>query len=394
MAKKAGKRGHGEGTIYQRPDGRWTAQVTFGHDAEGKPKRVTFYGKTRKEVQEKLDKTRAELQAGTFAEPSKITLGEWLIKWLTVYVRPKVKPGSYANYDHIARTHIIPALGNIPLQYLRTNVIQEFYNQKIKNGRLNGKGGLSPRIIHLMHQVINGALKQAVRERLINTNPAEHTTRPGLKYKEMSPLTADEVNKYLEAARGERLYPAFLLELTSGLRRGELLAASWDCVDLVNGTLTVKRTLARVRLVDSGTSELQFSEPKTESGKRVIPLLPEVVQELKSHKARQAQEKLIVGQAYRDNGLVFATPTGGPIEPRNFHRKHTQILKKAGLRHVRLHDLRHTFATILLQAGENPENLRDLLGHSKTSTTLDLYCHSTMDGKKKAISRLAGIIKA
>lgn len=139
---------------------------------------------------------------------------------------------------------------------------------------------------------------------------------------------------------------------------------------------------------------MMANSPKTERGKRVVPLMPEVVQELRQHKARQNEEKLFFGQAYQDNNLVFCTEHGKPIEPRNFFRLHSQILEKASLPYVRFHDLRHTFATIILQEGENPDYLRVLLGHSKTSTTLDLYCHSTMDGKKKAISWLSGIIKA
>lgn len=472
--KKKNKRGQGEGSIRKRKRGNtelWEVRITVGLDDEGKQRQISKYFKSWNDARDWRTNALNEIRTGTFAGPTKITFGEWLNRWLTVYIKPRVKPGSYANYEHVARIHIIPVLGNIPLQSLRTNTIQEFYNKKSESGKLStvffwelpkpeieislyststrlesvvkwlqevlakgprdkreietlaqekdislsmlrtaknklgiklhkktlenkSAGRLSPRIIHLMHQVINGALKQAVRENLISINPAEHTTRPGLKYKEMQPLNSDEVNRYLEAAKGDRLYPAFLLELTTGARRGELLAVRWDCLDLANGTLAIKSTLARVRLVDKGSSELLFSEPKTESGKRIIPLMPEVIQELKKHKARQNEEKLFFGQAYQDNNLVFCTEVGKPIEPRNFFRLHTKILKKAGLPHVRFHDLRHTFATIILQEGENPENLRDLLGHSKTSTTLDLYCHSTMDGKKKAISRLSGIIKA
>lgn len=389
----AGKRGHGEGTVTRRPDGKWMAQASIGRDpATGKTRRVTKYFKTRKEAAAWLAEMQHRKNTGTLTEPSRLTLGEWLPRYLEVYVKPKVRPSSYANYHDVARRHILPALGSIPLQGLQTHTIQEFYNERAERGRQDG-GPLSPRMVHLIHQVLNGCLKQAVRERLLTVNPAEYTTRPGLKYREMTPLTPEEVNAYLEAAKGERLYAAFLLELTTGLRRGELLALKWDDFDPDKGTLTVRRTLARVRLVDKGGSELRFSEPKTESGKRTIPLLPEVIRELKAHKARQNEERLFFGQAYTDLGLMFPTPLGTPLEPRNFHRKHTEILRKAGLRHVRLHDLRHTFATILLQEGENPENLRDLLGHSKTSTTLDLYCHSNMEGKERAVARLKGLIR-
>jgi integrase len=380
------KRGHGEGTITKRRDGSWMAQVSIGFDPDtGKPKRLTKYFKTRQEAAAWLAEVQTARRTGQFVEPDKITVGEWVLRYLQTYVKPKVQPTSYANYKIVAEKHIIPALGSIPLQKLRLHAVQEFYNKAAER--------LSPWRIARIHHVLNGALKQAVRERLIPTNPAEYTTRPPIKRKEMTVLSGEEVNRYLEAAKGHRLYAAFLLELSTGLRRGELLALKWEDVNFTEGTLTVKRSLSRVLYADEGYSRLEFTETKTEAGKRTIPLLPEVVQELKRHKARQNEERLFFGAAYEDYGLVFCTENGKPVDPRNFYRLHTIILKRAGLKHVRLHDLRHTFATLLLQAGENPENLRDLLGHTKTSTTLDLYCHSTMEGKKKAIERLKGIIK-
>lgn len=383
----ARKRGHGEGTIYKRKDGRWEAKASIGYDSEGKPKRITRYFKTRKEAQDWLAQVQHERNVGTFVEPDKITFGEWLMRWLETYKKPpKIRPTSYANYLDAAKNHITPSLGHIPLQSLRTSDIQAFYNRKEKEN-------LSAWVIHRFHVLISGALKQAVRERFIAFNPAEYTTRPPIKQKEMQVLNVEEANRYLEAARDHRLYAAFLLEMTTALRRGELLALRWQDVDLANGTVTVKGSLTRVRYPEEGVTRLELTEPKTEASKRTIPLLPEVVRELKRLRKLQNEEKLFFGPTYQDNGLVFATPTGGMIDPRTFHRWHTAVLRKAGLRHVRVHDLRHTVATIVLQAGENPENLRALLGHTRTSTTLDLYCHSDEEGKKKAVAKLRGILR-
>lgn len=380
---KKHRRGNGEGTISKRPNGKWEAKASIGYDSEGKLKRITKYFKTRQEAQEWLAKVQHEQNAGLFVKPSKITVGEWAARYLETYVKPKVRPTSYSNYHDAMRLHINPAIGHIPLQSLKTHMIQDFYNREAET--------LSAWMIHRIHQVLNGALKQAVRERLIPTNPAEYTVRPSIKRKEMAVLSPEEVDRYLETARNDRLYPAFLLELTTGLRRGELLALTWDCINFAEGTLAVKKSLTRVRYIEEGKTRLEMTDPKTESSKRLIPLLPEVIQELKRLKKKQAEERLFFGQAYQNN-LVFATPEGKPIDPRTFDRRHKAILKKAELKHVRLHDLRHTFATILLQEGENPENLRDLLGHTKTSTTLDLYCHSTMEGKKKAVHRLRNVL--
>lgn len=381
------KRGHGEGTITRRKDGRWMAQVTIGRDPlTGKLKRKTFYGKTRKEVQEKLDTFKAEVRTGTYIEPRKTTFGDWTARWLELYVKPKVKTSTYSKYQIHLKTHIIPNLGHIELQHLTTDHVQELYNALAKTH--------SSSVIAIIHQVVNGALKAAVKQKVILNNPAEHTVRPSVKYREIIPLSKEEVGTYLEAARGERLYAAFLLDFYTGLRRGELLALRWENIDLDAGVLTVKESLSRVKNPDTGKSELIFSEPKTENSKREVPLLPEVVQELRKHKARQNEEKLLLGAAYEDNDLVFCTAEGKPVEPRNLLRKHKAILKKAGLRsEIRIHDIRHTFGTLLAQAGENPKNIQILLGHADVRTTIGTYCHSTMKDKRRTVERLAGILE-
>jgi integrase len=381
------KRGHGEGTIRKHKNGKWEARLSIGYDPmTGKLKQVSKYFKTRKEGQDWLIENQHNINTGRFIEPDKLTLGDWVKRWLTVYVKPGIRPTSYANYVDAANLHIIPALGHIPIQSLRTNNIQELYN-------LKSTEGLSGFMVQRIHRVLSGALKQAVKENLIPFNSAEHTTRPKIKRKEILPLSIEEANKYLETARSDSLYPAFLLELTSGLRRGELLAIDWNNVDFAKGEIAIKQSLCRVRYIDEGKTKLELTDVKTEASKRVIPLLKDVVMELKKLKAKQIEERLFFGQCYHNNNLVFCSEDGKPVDPRNFHRKHTSILKKAGIRHVRVHDLRHSFATILLQEGENPENLRDMLGHTRTSTTMDLYCHSTIEGKRKAVNRLCGIIK-
>jgi len=381
------KRGHGEGTIYKRNDGSWTAQVSIGRDpATGKLKRRTFYGKTRKEVQEKLDTVKAEVKTGTYIEQNKVTFGDWITRWLELYVKPTVKMSTFSKYRINVDTHAIPKLGEFELQRLTTDQIQEFYNNLAKTH--------SSSVLAILHHVVSGALKATVKHKFILNNPAENTVRPTVNYKEVIPLSPAEVKKYLEAARSERLYAAFFLDFYSGLRRGELLALHWSDIDLTSGVLTVRQSLNRVENYDKKT-QLVFSEPKTASGKREIPLLPFVVQELKAHKARQAREKLLVGQEYQDNGLVFATAEGRPIEPRHFLRKHKDILSRAGIRsEIRIHDIRHTFGTLLGQAGENPKNIQTIMGHADIRTTLGTYCHSNIEDKKRAMERLEGVLKA
>ncbi|RJQ30570.1 MAG: site-specific integrase [Peptococcaceae bacterium] len=386
MAKKQGKRANHEGTITKRSDGRWEVKITASRDAAtGKPMRKCIYGKTQKEAKEKRDEYLVKVKTGTYVKPDTITLGSWVSRWLELFVQPKVKMSTYSKYTINLRAHVIPGLGSIELQKIATEQLQEFYNKKAKT--------LSSSALAILHQIINGSLKQAVKQKLIINNPAEFTSRPAVRYKEIAPLTANEVAKYLAAAKPGRLYPAFLLDITTGLRRGELLALHWKDVNLETGVLTVRESLSRVEDTATGKTSLVFSEPKTMAGKREVPILPDVVKELKTHRAKQAEERLKLGSAYEDNDLVFCTAEGKPLEPRGFLRKHKQLLEKAGLRgELRVHDLRHTFGTMLAQAGENPKNLQEIMGHADIRTTLGTYCHSSLEDKKRAIEKLASLI--
>jgi integrase len=338
---------------------------------------------------------KQKFRTGAYIEPTEITLGVWIIRWLSVYKENQVSTKTYADYVTQVMNHVIPAIGDIPLKNLTPDVIQEFFNSKMKGGRADGKeGGLSSRRTRMLHQLINGCLKRAVVNKMILSNPSETSELPAVKYKQMEVYSKEEVTKYLNAVKDDRLFPAFLVELTTGLRSGELLAVRWPNLDLGKGAIRIVETVARVKAIDAKKSKLEFSDPKTEASIREIPLIPPVVQALKRHKSRQAEEPLFWGQAYNKENLVFPTNLGTPLEPQNFYRKHCSIIRKAGLKHIRVHDLRHTFATLLLEEGENPEVLRDFLGHTKTSTTLDLYCHSTKKGKEKALPRIASLIDA
>lgn len=392
----ARKRGNNEGSITKRRDGLWQAALTIGRDpATGKVKRLFFYGRTRGEAQAKLEEAKLKLRDGTFVTPNKITLGEWLTRWIEFYVKNNVRVSTYNSYRNAANRHIIPALGSRPLQQLTTAELQEFYARKLENGRLDGRGGLSTRMIHLFHQVISGALKQAVRENLVARNVAEAVKLPRLRYKEMRPLTLEEARRLLAAAKGHRLYPALLLELATGLRRGELFALRWRDVDLNRGLLHVRRIINRVQTPDrEKKTALVFEEPKTANSRRTVPIPKDVVAELKAHKARQNEEKLRLGAAYEDNDLVFATPLGRPVDPDNAGKRYKTLLKKAGLPGVRFHDLRHTFATLLLEADEHPKVVQELLGHSRIGVTLDLYTHVRPELKQRAAEKINDLLRA
>jgi integrase len=261
--------------------------------------------------------------------------------------------------------HLRPSLGHIPLKDLRPDQVQRFYNDKRETG-------LSPRTVRYLHTIIHGALKQAMKNQLVTRNVSEATTLPGGKTRKMRPLSLEEVHQFLTSVKDDRLFAAMFLEVGTGVRRGELLGLRWRDLDLDDGVLHVRQTLVRVGNHNATEGDrktrLIFQEPKTEQSRRTIPIPEEVIEALKHHKARQAQERLLMGEAYLDNGLVFCQANGQLIDPRNFIRHFERLLKQAGVPRIRFHDGRHTFATLMLELGEAPKTVQTMLGHTNILT--------------------------
>lgn len=378
------KRGNGEGSISQRPDGRWIAQASVGHDPKtGKPIRRTFYGKTRAEAAKKLTAALAAAGRGQTAPPAKLTLGEWLATWLETYARPKVRQRTFESYESVIRVHIVPALGKIKLRDLRPEHLQRFLNEKLASGAVRREGGLSARSVHIMHVVLHAALKQAMREGMVPSNAADAVSPPRVERHEITPPTPDEMAQVLDAIRGHRLFALYLLDWATGLRRGESLALRWQDVDLERGTISIARNLIR-----SHEHGLVFTEPKTSLSRRTVPLPPIAARELLAHKARQDAEKESMDSAYEDQGLVFATPNGRPIDPDNASHTFKRLLAQAGLPDYRLHDLRHAFASHLLYLGIHPKVVQALLGHSTINLTMNTYSHLTPGLMEQAAAQL------
>jgi integrase len=397
MAKK---RGNNEGTIVRRKDGRWMASITIGRDPQtGKLKRACFYGKTRQEVAALLSKALRDKGQGVFVAPHKLTLGAWLDTWLRDYKQPEVRPTTFDNYETLIRCHLQPALGHIPLKDLRPDHLQRFYNDKVQAGRIRGPGGLNPKTVQTLHILVSGALEQAVKHQLVARNVSTLTIRPRTLDREMATLTLDQVaTQLLPAITHDRLFPAVLLAFSTGLRRGELLAVRWQDLDLMAAVVHIRQHLVCVRRHNNaGTgkkTELAFHEPKTPQSQRTLPLTPECVTALRRHKAHQAEERLLLGQAYQDHGLVFCKEDGRPLNPKVFLVQFQRRLQRAGLPKVRIHDARHTFATLMLELGESPKTVQTLLGHSKIATTLDIYSHVSLELETRAVARLDAALKA
>lgn len=391
MAKK---RANGEGSVWQRPNGNWVAQVSFIDPVTGKSDRKAVSGKTKQEALKKKRELETAKDKNRLVKSDKMTLGEWIERWLEVYKKPAVKYSTWFSYKNLADTQIIPALGNIQLERLRPNEIQAFYSRLSEAGRIdlgkqtkNKPAGLSARTVRLCHIVISGALKQAVKEGLIMWNPADATDPPRQVKKEVKPLTTKQVSFFLKAIKNHELYPIIITDLGTGLRRGELLALTWSAIDMQNKSAFIKQSLMKV-----GAKIYLQDEVKTKASKAVITLPDEVISVLKQVKKDQARYKLLLGEAYQDNDLVFCKEDGTPYRPDTVYHVFKKLLKNNGLPNVSFHALRHTFCTMLLEQGEEISTVSKLARHNSISITADIYGHLTKPMRDQAASKLNKIL--
>ena len=371
------RRGHGEGSIYERNDGRWAASITL----EGR-KRKTFYGKTRKEVQEQLKTALHQQQQGTLVTGPRQKVEQFLIHWLENIQKPTIRPRSYIYYRDLIHKHILPVLGRYQLPKLSPEHVEALYAQKLKEG-------LSASTVHSIHTVLHKALNTAVRRHLLTRNVCEEVSLPRKTRYEIHPLMPEQVQQFLAALADHRLKALYILALATGMRLGELLGLKWQDINLAENALQVRRTLSYVNNV--GYSE---HEPKTEKSRRSILLPAFVTAELKAHRARQLEEKLKVGALWENKDLVFCNSMGGYLHPTSSIQKNFwAILKKAGLPRIRFHDLRHSAATLLLGMGVHPKIVQEILGHSNISMTMNTYSHVLPTMQKEAMEKINTLLQ-
>lgn len=406
MVAKKQKRGNNEGSIRERKKGYWEGRVTIGIKADGSPNRVSFYGSSRAEVAAKITDALSKLQSGTFIEPNKVTVTQWLNTWMKVYQEGTISPNFYARRRDLIRLHIEPAIGNIQLLKLKPSDVKKFYNDLEKSGRKPAKSrsgkiipmkegtppGLATGTIRHIHNILNPAMKQAVKEGLVPKNVVADVSPPKIvRTREPKPLNKDQAGKYLDIVKDNRLYAAFLLDLITGLRRGELMGLQWKDVNMETGALKIRRQITRIQKED-GKSSLEYAPLKTPASYRTIILPTVALNELKAHRKRQVEEELLAGKEYdKSDGLIFCTPLGKKLDTRYLYRIHSKALKDAGMEHIAFHDLRHSCATLLLQAGENIKTIQGMLGHSDIETTLNCYSHVLDEMKQSAADKLDGI---
>ncbi|KGK85491.1 hypothetical protein DP73_18485 [Desulfosporosinus sp. HMP52] len=386
MAKQ--RNANGEGSIHQRKsgihEGKWVSQITIGTDPEtGKPKRKTFYGKTRAEVKAKLKEAMKELEKGIDLQAqSKLSFGEWLTDWMENYKKMELRLATWENYQRSIKKHIMPQLGDIPLGNLNTSDIQKLYNKMKTNNAASAT-------IRRNHQIINSCLSQAVKNRLISWNPAIAVTLPKLETKQVKAMNKVEMNAFLEAIETEVLRAAFLILIGTGLRLGEVLGLRWKDIDFREKTINVVQALVRTK-----SEGLILESPKTEKSKRLLPIPKEIAVATRLHRIKQRKIKKYAKEAYEDNDLIFSTKSGKPINPRFLTKKYYEIRKRAGISsEINLHALRHTYATRLLEEGENIKTVSELLGHTDISTTGNTYAHVMPEIKRTASDKMNNLLK-
>lgn len=396
---KVQNRAHGEGSIYQRKNGTWAGVSRYTDPETNQTKKHFVYGKTRPEVVKKKTAWEDELKKGVLPSAGKMTLSQWLDTWLDTYAKIRVRQNTFESYKIIVEAHLKPSLGTIALKDLKPQQVQKMLNQKLESGRTRTdnkgqKGGsLSPRMVQYIYSVIYMALKQAVKNGLVARNVCDAVDKPKKVKPEFMPWTTEQTNQFLTSVKDNPLFPIYMIAWGAGLRRSEILGLKWEDIDFKKGTLSVRRSLVRVK------GGYIFGDPKTKNSRRTIPLPEPVIKALKSQKARQARENMkwkglhshLPAQEmprYNPLNLVFCDEIGDVIKPDYVTRCFKEDLENAKLPNIRFHDLRHGHATMLLELGEDIKVVSDRLGHSSIAVTGDIYAHVREKQQREASHKL------
>jgi integrase len=374
MPETKPRRSNGEGTFFERPNGRVQGRLRLPDGS-----RRSFTGRNKSEVSKKMAEARRLAAQGVIQPKEKLTVGQYLTDWLAT---KQAKPKTLAVYSDAIHLHLIPALGQIPLARLDWKQVEAFYKAK--------QATHSSTTVHHIHGILRQALKKAQRVGLLGQNVTDVVEAPKIASKEMQVFDRDQARAFLEAAAGDRFEALYELALSTGMRQGELLGLHWNDIDLETGRLTVKYTLASIR------GHLSITEPKTRSARRQILLTPRTVAALRAYRTYQKEEMLRRGVKWEPTTLVFSTWQGKPYQAVHLLRwSFRPILKKAGLPRIRFHDLRHTCATLLLLSPRaNVKAISEMLGHANIRTTLNTYAHVLPTMQENIVEAMGTILGA
>lgn len=396
------RRGAGEGGIsaYTTAAGeRHSIVYRVPDPARGKTRQVRERGfTTKRAAQTALRERVAAVEAQSYVAPSKLTVREFIEERYLPSLRSQVRASTYDSYERNLRLHVLPRIGGLALRQLDASRLSAAYADLLSTGRQDHLAGtaLSARSVRYIHTIIGRALKTAQAWDLVTRNAATSAVVPrvsaaGDRHEGINTWTHQELGAFLAATRAERLFPLWLLLGTTGLRRGEAIGIAWEAVDLDAARLSVRRSLVDVTPDHAGSAPV-FSDPKTSAGRRSVALDPATVEVLRGLRKAQAAERLLVGPGYREHGLVFAHPDGRPLHPERLSRSFADTMRRHAARAIRLHDLRHTWATLALEAGVHPKVVQERLGHSNITITLQTYSHVSPAMQTDAADRVAALI--
>lgn len=377
-----------KGHIRKRGRSSWALKIELPRDPVTGKRRTKWHTVrgTKRQAEKELNRLLHEVNTGQYSEAPRMSVAEYLKHWLETYARHNVSGKTFERYEQIVRTHLVPGLGSLKLVQLAPMHVQEHLAKSLAHGRVDGKGGLSPQSVKHHYRLLSQAFRQAVRWQLLARNPCLSVDPPRVPRREMAILDHQQTAQLLKAAEARPEYIAILLALTTGIRRGEILALRWSDVDLDGRTLAVRQTLEQTR------GGLNFKQPKTPRSRRTISLPNITVEALRRHRVEQAEERLRLGPIYMDNDLVNARPDGLPMNPHGLTYTFSELAKRNGLS-VRFHDLRHSHISHLLAAGVHPKIASERAGHASVSITMDVYSHLMPGLQQDAADRVDAALR-
>ena len=365
---------------------KWAVIVDVGVGEGGRRRQKWHSGyRTKKDAEAALTEVLGRLQTGTYVEPTRQSLAGFLQEWLPA-IEGTVRAGTWRSYRTNVERHVIPRIGQVALSKVGAAHLNALYAELLATGRHDGAGGLSPRTVRYTHTILHRAFRDAVRWGALSRNPADLADPPRNGRPPLNVWTAEQLRTFLASNERDRLYALWFTLSTTGLRRGEALALRWSDVDFDANRLSIRRSLT------SAAGQLTFAEPKTAKSRRSIALDPSTIAVLRAHRIRQLQDRMAWASAYEDNDLVFAREDGSPLRPDTVSRRFIDLARRTGVARIRVHDLRHTYATIALVAGTHPKVVAERLGHSAIAVTLDTYSHVIPSLEEEAASRIARLI--
>jgi integrase len=376
------------GSVVKRGNS-YSVVVELDRDPVSSKRRQKWHSgyRTKKDAERALTELLAAKDSGTYLEATKQTFGGFIPEWLAA-IKPTIRPSTHYSYRRNLQLHVLPHLDSVQLRRIDPGMLNGLYAALLADGRKNyAGGGLSPRSVQYVHAIIHRALRDAVKWGRLARNPADAADPPKASRPESITWTADQLRTFLEATRGSRYWAAYLLLATTGLRRGECLGLRWQDLDLDAGRASIRQTVIAIR------HTVMMSTPKTASGRRTVRLDKGTVAALREHRARQAAERLLMGAGWTDNDLVFCHPDGTALHPERFSRGFLETVARIGLPRIRLHDLRHGWATLALQAGVHPKVVQERLGHANIGITLDTYSHVVAGLHEDAAEQVAALFR-